>query len=221
MFNMAEFQEFMEMWTAFKAYQQMQQPTQPMPNPMVQVPTPAQQTSGVVEVIHNNEEVGSLRQQIAELIKQLQAKDLEIANLRQATENARHEAEEREGQIKTMRAELVQLKSDIASVEAYEGKSWEEYVSGIEQMSGQDYYEEKRQEWEDEGLTPQEKRERVSEFKETTKRDMIDFRDEARMDAHTAEEKFGRAKQEAINKNPIGVMREVEDGPTDRGRDFI
>lgn len=220
MINMQEFQDFMEMWSAYKVFQQMQQPTQPMPNPMVQMPTPAQQTSGTVEVIHNNHEVESLRQQLADLKAQLAAKDLEIASLRQAQEAQRHEAQEREGQIRTMSAELAQLKSDIATVEAYNRADWEDYVGEIRDMSGQEYYDEHREEWYAEGMSGSEMYREVKAFKEATKQDgtqkMVDFEDEARFSPHRAEEKVERAKEEVRHKNPTGVMREVKDGPADR-----
>lgn len=220
MFNMQEFQQFAEMWQAYQVFQQMQQPTQPMPNPMVQMPTPAQQTSGSVEVIHNNQEVADLRQQIADLKAQLAAKDLEITNLRQAQEQQRHETQEREGAIRTMSAELAQLKSDIATVEAYNRQDWNEMIEEIRDMSGQEYYDEKRQEWAAENLTGREISERIKEF-EDAKADeserMIDFKDEARFSPHRASEKINRAKEEVLHKNPAGVMREIRDGSMDKG----
>lgn len=194
----------------------MQMMQQPNPNPAAPVISPANPTSGMVEVIHNNREVASLQEQLAQLKAELAAAKAEIQSLTEQREQLRHEVREREGQLRNLQIESARtLNAHELIFQAYE-IDVDEALANLEDMQGEDYYEEHRQQWYGEGITGKEMHDRVSTFmdkKSDYVNDVIDFKDKARVNPHTADEKIKRAKEEHLQGG--SAMHEVRDGRYD------
>ena len=77
--------------------------------------------------------------------------------------------------------ELKALKSTVSKAEAYLGQTVEEVAAQGENLSGDDYYDEKKKEWDKEGISNKEKYQRTKAFKDAYKVDndpwgpMIEF----------------------------------------------
>ena len=63
------------------------------------------------------------------------------------------------------------MKKEVGKAEAYLGKTIEEIAEQGEELSGDDYYEEHKAEWNKAGLTNMEKHDKVKEFKDVYKKD--------------------------------------------------
>lgn len=111
--------------------------------------------------------------ELAELKSQLAAAQAKIKELTLdlAAEKQTHEATKKalsyahENNREELK-EFAGLKKIVGKAEAYLGKTIEEIAAQGEELSGDDYYEEHKAEWNREGLTNMEKHDKVKEFKD-------------------------------------------------------
>lgn len=175
-FNPQEFAQFMEMWQAFKVYQQMNQP-QPNPVQVAQPQMPNQQ-----EVIaQSNAAASASVQEISDLKAQIEKLKAQLSQSQEQVRSLTNELRETESQrisavneSKKIGAELFNLKKNINLVEAYEGEEFKEKIERIEEMSGQDYYDNVVSN--ETGLSNTEKHDLIKAFKDDQDATpMIDF----------------------------------------------
>ncbi len=172
MMNQQEFNEFAEFAQMFSFWQQWKQMTNPQPQPlpqMMQEQTPAVtfEQQGITQDIQ-----GQLKSMAAE-IESLKAQ------LAEAKEKATNEAQ----RANVAERELGMLKTDIKVVEKFYGKTLFEMAADAETVSGDDYYGDHKQEWDEQGLTNEQKHEKVKEFRDAAiafadnalEGDMIEF----------------------------------------------
>lgn len=155
MMNQQEFNEFAEFAQMFSFWQQWKQMTNPQPQPlaqMMQAPTPTVnfEEQGITQDIQ-----GQLKSMAAE-IESLKAQ------LAEAKEKATNEAQ----RANVAERELGMLKTDIKVVEKFYGKTLFEMAADAETVSGDDYYGDHKQEWDEQGLTNEQKHEKVKEFRD-------------------------------------------------------
>lgn len=172
MMNQQEFNEFAEFAQMFSFWQQWKQMTNPQPQPLAQMmqeqtPTVTFEQQGITQDIQ-----GQLKSMAAE-IESLKAQ------LAEAKEKATNEAQ----RANVAERELGMLKTDIKVVEKFYGKTLFEMAADAETVSGDDYYGDHKQEWDEQGLTNEQKHEKVKEFRDAAiafadnalEGDMIEF----------------------------------------------
>jgi hypothetical protein len=101
------------------------------------------------------------------------------AQLAEAKEKATNEAQ----RANNAERELGMLKTDVRVVEKFYGKTLFEMAADAETVSGDDYYGDHKQEWDEQGLTNEQKHEKVKEFRDAAmafadnalEGDMIEF----------------------------------------------
>jgi hypothetical protein len=129
--------------------------TQPQPNPVQEVEVaPAQGT----------EQIADLKSQIADLQKQIAALQQHNQTLVEDNAMLQSQLEATNQELEQQREANQQLIEDISLVEGYTGESFEDQLKEAERHNGDDYYEEMRAQWEREGLTNQEKHQKVQDF---------------------------------------------------------
>ena len=140
--------------------QQMQQGQFSTPEQVMPVSVPV--SSGGAP----SEEINALKAEIEKLKAENEAMRNELkttkSELQTAVANSKHLSE----QHKAATTELNDLKKTVGRAEAYLGKTVEEVAAQGEELSGDDYYEEHKADWNREGLTNMEKHDRVKEFKD-------------------------------------------------------
>lgn len=172
MMNQQEFNEFAEFAQMFSFWQQWKQMSNPQPQPLPQMiqeqtPTVTFEQQGITQDIQ-----GQLKSMAAE-IESLKAQ------LAEAKEKATNEAQ----RANVAERELGMLKIDIKVVEKFYGKTLFEMAADAETVSGDDYYGDHKQEWDEQGLTNEQKHEKVKEFRDAAiafadnalEGDMIEF----------------------------------------------
>lgn len=161
-------------------------------------------------------EQASLQTQLEQLRAELHAAKLEIQSLTEQREQLRHEVREREGQLRNLQIENARtLNAHELIFQRFEIDA-DEALREIEAMSGEDYYEQRRDEWYSGTMSNEDMRKKVVDFlhaRDDYAHNVVDFQDKARMSLHTPEERVARAKQEHLNGG--SVMREVQDGAFD------
>lgn len=155
MMNQQEFNEFAEFAQMFSFWQQWKQMTNSQPQPLPQMmqeqtPTVTFEQQGITQDIQ-----GQLKSMAAE-IESLKAQ------LAEAKEKATNEAQ----RANVAERELGMLKTDIKVVEKFYGKTLFEMAADAETVSGDDYYGDHKQEWDEQGLTNEQKHEKVKEFRD-------------------------------------------------------
>lgn len=105
---------------------------------------------------------------------QIQALKDEIASLKTELAAAKQTGEAYKKSYENLQAstqadigKLTDLQSIVKKAEAYLGQSIEDIAATAEQLGGDDYYEDKKEEWNKEGISNQEKHERVKKFRDT------------------------------------------------------
>jgi uncharacterized coiled-coil protein SlyX len=142
-FNPQEFAQFMEMWQAYKTFQEMMQP---QPNP-VQVAQPQMVNQQEVMAQSNAaatgsvQEIADLKAQIEKLKAQLSQSQEQVRSLTNELRNSESQRINAVNENKKIGEELFNLKKNINLVEAYEGEEFKDKIERIEEMSGQDYYD--------------------------------------------------------------------------------
>lgn len=148
--------------------QQMAQTNTPqVPIPTETPPTVTFEQQGITQDIQ-----GQLKSMAAE-IESLKAQ------LAEAKEKATNEAQ----RANVAERELGMLKTDIKVVEKFYGKTLFEMAADAETVSGDDYYGDHKQEWDEQGLTNEQKHEKIKEFRDAAiafadnalEGDMIEF----------------------------------------------
>lgn len=161
-------------------------------------------------------EQAGLQTQLEQLRAELHAAKLEIQSLTEQREQLRHEVREREGELRNYKTETARmLNAHELIFQRYEIDP-DDALAEIDLMSGDDYYEENRNEWYSESLSGAEMQRKVADFMSARSdytHNVVDFQDKARTSPHTPEERVERAKQEHLHGG--SVMREVKDGPFD------
>lgn len=155
MMNQQEFNEFAEFAQMFSFWQQWKQMSNPQPQPLPQMmqeqtPTVTFEQQGITQDVQ-----GQLKSMAAE-IESLKAQ------LAEAKEKATNEAQ----RANVAERELGMLKTDIKVVEKFYGKTLFEMAADAETVSGDDYYGDHKQEWDEQGLTNEQKHEKVKEFRD-------------------------------------------------------
>lgn len=158
--------------------QMMMQNQSMMSQMMMQMMAPQAQTMAEAKPIETKVDMVSsskptdVSAELAELKSQLAAAQAKIKELTVdlAAERQTHEATKKalSYERETNRAELkkfADLKKTVKRAETYLGQSIEEVAENIS-LSGDDYYEEHKAEWNEQGLTNQEKQEKVKEYRD-------------------------------------------------------
>ena len=154
--------------------QQNQLMTQFMMSQMTQG-QPAQIPTTETPTVYENDtsEIAALKAELNKIKADLAAAQSKIKELTVdlAAEKQTHEATKKalSYERETNRASLKEfsdLKKTVGKAEAYLGKTIEEVAEQGEELSGDDYYEEHKAEWNRQGLTNMEKHDKVKEFKD-------------------------------------------------------
>lgn len=162
---------------------QMMMQNQTMMNQMMmQMMAPKAQAMAEAKPVETKADIVSegqpndIKAELAELKSQLAAAQAKIKELTLdlAAEKQTHEAtkEALKYAYETNREdlkELANLKKTVGRAEAYLGKTVEEVAAQGEELSGDDYYEEHKEEWNRANLTNMEKHDKVKEFKDAFK----------------------------------------------------
>lgn len=172
MMNQQEFNEFAEFAQMFSFWQQWKQMSNPQPQPLAQMmqnPTPTIN-------FETNSQTNDIDSQLAAMRSEIESLKAQLA---EAKERATNEAQ----RANVAERELGMLKTDIRVVEKFYGKTLFEMAADVEPVSGDDYYGDNKQEWDEQGLTNQQKHEKVKEFRDAAiafadnalEEDMIQF----------------------------------------------
>lgn len=146
---------------------------------------PSQATPMMETVAQNNETMSaqpsdSMNTQIADLQRQIESLKSQLEETKQALETERQDKKSFSEKHFMAVQELNTLKSTVSKAEAYLGQKIEDVAARGEVLSGDDYYDEKKEEWDEKGLTNQEKHDMVKKFRaafipEEGKDDLIQF----------------------------------------------
>ena len=163
---MMQNQQMMNMMMA----QAMQQST-PTQTPMMATVAQNNETASAQPSETMNAQIADLQRQIADLQNQLAATTKELQQVRE---------EKRSFSEKHFMAvqELNALRSTVSKAEAYLGETVEDIAAKGENLSGDDYYDEKKEEWNEKGLDNKEMHNKIKEFKDTFKKEdvrMLEF----------------------------------------------
>lgn len=130
----------------------------------------------------NNSEVAALQAQVAALQAQVKQLQSDLAAAQHTADVKIQEAKMTRETSKELGTELRNLKKTVRKAEEYLGKSIDELAENVQELGGDDYYEEHKKEWNDEGLTGKEKHDKVKSYRDLFKDDneeeivnMIDF----------------------------------------------
>lgn len=126
-----------------------------------QIQNPSQQTVAAAPI--QSIEVNSSSN--SEMQQQINTMRAEIEQLKNQLAEAQQIAKQKTQETASLKLELSGLKNTIGKAEAYLGQTIEEVAETAENLSGDDYYEEKKAEWDEKGLTNQEKHEKIKEFR--------------------------------------------------------
>ncbi len=113
----------------------------------------------------SNGTTNEMDSQIQALYAQIEALKSELATTKQELATAKSQL----SGVQAANKELNALKSTITKAEAYLGQSIEDIAAQGENLSGDDYYDEKKKEWDKEGISNKEKHERIKSFKDVYK----------------------------------------------------
>ena len=155
MMNQQEFNEFAEFAQMFSFWQQWKQMTNPQPQPLPQMmqeqtPTVTFEQQGITQDIQG----------------QLKSMAAEIESLKAQLAEAKAKATDEAQRANKAERELGMLKTDVKVVEKFYGKTLFEMAADAETVSGDDYYGDHKQEWDEQGLTNEQKHEKVKEFRD-------------------------------------------------------
>ena len=165
MMNQQEFNEFAEFAQMFSFWQQWKQMTNPQPQPlaqMMQEQTPAVtfESQGISQDVQG--QLKAMQSEIESLKSQLAAAKSELAT----AQADKHQFSEKHFMALQ---ELNTLKRTVGKAEAYLGQTIEEVAAQGENLSGDDYYDEKKEEWDKTGVPNKERYEKVKAFKDVYK----------------------------------------------------
>lgn len=155
----------------------MNQMMMQMMAPQAQTMAEAKPVETKVDIVSNGESA-NVKAELAELKSQLAAAQAKIKELTVdlAAEKQTHEATKKalKYAYETNRKELKEfadLKKTVGKAEIYLGETIEEVAANVEELSGDDYYELHKKEWDEQGLNNMEKHQKVTEYKDLFKKD--------------------------------------------------
>ena len=136
--------------------QMSQQQTSPLPTP-TETPTVTFESQGISQDVQG--QLKAMQSEIESLKSQLAAAKSELATA---------QADKRQFSEKHFMAlqELNTLKRTVGRAEAYLGKKIEDVADLNEELGGDDFYDEHKEEWDKEGISNQEKHSRVKAYKD-------------------------------------------------------
>lgn len=103
--------------------------------------------------------------QIEALKQELELTKAELAGTKQTLEATQKALEYNREQTSTDTSELMNLKKTVSQAEAYLGKKIEDIAEEGAKLGGDDYYEEHKKEWNEEGISNKEKHDRISSYR--------------------------------------------------------
>lgn len=180
-FNPQEFAEFMEMYQAYRAFRQM---AQPQPDPVQATQSAALSQSQIIAdsnaaATNSVQEVDELKSEIEKLKAQLSNAQEQVRSLADQLRTSESQRISLTNERNKLSSQLSELKGNIAAVEAYEGEDFNAKVERLNEMSGQDYYEDFiKNDADANNLNNQEKHELIQAFKddqEARRNPIIDF----------------------------------------------
>lgn len=128
------------------------------------VQVPATETPTITN--NDSSDITALRDELNRLKAELEETKLDLAAERQTHEATKKALEyEKESNQKNLK-EFSELRKLVAKAETYLGDSIESVAAKATELSGDDYYEEKKKEWNDKGLTNKEKHEKVKAYRD-------------------------------------------------------
>lgn len=158
----------------------------------------------------------NLQEELEKLKAELHAARLEIQSLTEQREQLRHEVREREGELRNLKVENARTLNAYELIFQRFEIDPDEALAEIDLMSGEDYYEQRREQWYSDSLSGEEMHDKVADFMRARSdyvSKMVDFEDKARTSLHTPEERVERAKQEHLHGG--SAMHEIQDGSFD------
>ena len=163
--------------------QMMMNQNQMMAMMMQQMNTPTQQGLVQQQAISSPTINFETNSKTNDIDSQLAAMRSEIESLKAQLAEAKERATTEAQRANVAERELGMLKTDIKVVEKFYGKTLFEMASDAETVSGDDYYGDHKQEWDEQGLTNEQKHEKVKEFRDAAiafadnalEGDMIEF----------------------------------------------
>lgn len=162
----------------------MQQMAQPQPDPVQATQSAALSQSQVIAdsnaaATASVQEVADLKAQIEQLKAQLSSAQEQVKSLTNQLKTSESQRMSLANEKVSLSSQLSELKGNIAAVEAYEGEDFNAKVERLNEMSGQDYYEDFiKNDADANNLDNQAKHELVQAFKddqEARKNPIIDF----------------------------------------------
>lgn len=120
----------------------------------------------------------SMNEQIARLQQQVESLKSQLEETKQALETERQERRSFSEKHLMATQSLNALKSTVSKAEAYLGETIEEIAAKGENLAGDDYYEEKKEEWSEKSLSGKEMHEKVKAFKDAFNKEdfkMLEF----------------------------------------------
>lgn len=133
------------------------QMNQPQP---ITTPTISFETQGVTNDINS---------QLEALRSEIQSLKTELAAAKQTGEAYKKSYEHLQKTYSDELSGFSQLKKTVSKAEAYLGQSIEDVAAQGENLSGDDYYDKKKEEWDKEGVPNKERYERTKAFKDAYK----------------------------------------------------
>lgn len=153
----------------------MSQMMMQMMAPQAQTMVEAKPVESKVDIISNGESA-NVKAELAELKSQLAAAQAKIKELtidlaaeRQTLEATKKALNYSNEYNRKELKEFADLKKTVRRAETYLGETIEEVAANVEELSGDDYYEEHKKEWNEQGLNNMEKHQKVKEYKDLFK----------------------------------------------------
>lgn len=139
---------------------------QMMPQQNAQIATDA--TSPTIN-FESNGTTNEIDSQIAALKAEIESLKLELAAAKQTGEAYKKSYENLQKTYSDELSGFSSLKKTVSKAEAYLGQSIEDVAAQGENLSGDDYYDQKKKEWDEEGISNKEKHNRITNFKDAYK----------------------------------------------------
>lgn len=146
--------------------------TPPQPQSMAE----AKPVETKIDLITNGE-IENLKAQVAQLQQQLKSTQTELAGTKQTLEAYKQSYQNATQASSSSGAELSALKKTVGKAEQVLGRSIDDIAKELTELSGDDYYEEQKKEWQEEGLSGKEMHDKVTAYRDLFKDedDMINF----------------------------------------------
>ena len=130
-----------------------------------------------IDLVSNGEnqdllaQIEALKAELAATKAELEAVKIDLAAGQQTLEATQKALDYNRESTSQQLNEFGSLKKTVKQAEAFLGQTIEELAAQGAALGGDDYYEDKKKEWNEEGLSNQEKHERVKAYRELFKED--------------------------------------------------